>query len=1424
MKSNSEFGRLLSFFASGKKTQDRAIRSNSSKNASGVFLRDFRFYPGCMDEQQSVRIATSPLRGPGAYSITLIAQQILHSLSLKRSLIRLSRLTPARSGVYAQSSFGPREFHISRAAREKYAFDESLYSLNGNVIFTNVSAVREFTAKVNEKRSASRYPERAMRAGHLHAMGLIDEILHYVAGLYRESFGAAVFTRAVKSLKAAFGAESFEAALLHFVKDFPPLAVHTGQVSPEEYLAGTSEGVANTEIALEEMLMLWLANDNPAFAPFGELFDDTEMRGCTNYLMLIGGLKDFFADEPKFGPKNHCLPDMLKEPVVASPYSLSGQLEYIREHWGLLLGSFLDRLLRGLDLIREEDKARGFATGGTSEVYTYSGEGYGDEEFERFSPDKDWMPKVVLLAKSTLVWLDQLSRKYGRPITTLDGIPDAELDSISGRGINGLWLIGLWERSAASKRIKELCGNQDAAASAYSLRDYSVAHELGGWAALTDLRRRAWKRGIRIASDMVPNHTGIDSTWMSEHPERFIQSPYPPFPGYTFTGENLFPNSDVGVFIEDHYYDRTDAAVVFKRVHWPSGDTRYIYHGNDGTHMPWNDTAQLNFLLPEVREAVIRTILHVARNFPIIRFDAAMTLAKRHFARLWYPEPGSGGDIPSRAERGLSRDEFNRLFPVEFWREVVDRVALECPDTLLLAEAFWMMEGYFVRTLGMHRVYNSAFMNMLKNEDNAKYRTTIKNTQEFDKDILKRFVNFMNNPDEETAIAQFGDSDKYFGVCTLMVTMPGLPMIGHGQIEGFREKYGMEYRRAYHAEEPNQGLIGRHEREIFPLLKKRYLFAEVAHFLLYDVYDEYGRVNENIFAYSNRSERESALVLYNNAYSCGWGWLRMSAAYGEKAGGAEKNLVQRSLADGLGLGWEGNRFCVFREQKSNSWFIRSCQELHEKGLFINLKGYETQVFLDIHEVIDDEAGSYRKLAESLGGSGTDSIAAALREMMYQPLYAAFRPLVYEWFPKLKKKLFAEAGTLFSASPEFEAALRAFVLRALEFRGLSGESEGKLTSLVLHRLACAGQWRRAFKAAVKARADSAGAKKGKLPHAAPEKTEAAKSSAEAGRDFLLAEEEPFTEEILFLYAVLQGAGDPPVLDDWALYAEAGKLFAASGADIGKAESLRLLLKILLNTDSWFEAVKKYESLAVRSRTALENLFASPDVQAYAGVNHYQGDVYFNREGFLSLVRNLVFVSLVKRGSAGKDFADAHLASLPELALLGRWITSHEKADYRLLKLFEHTGEDAFAKTAKPSSAGKSAQEPESASPAKSSAAPPAPKPIKPAAPKNAEPNAAKPRPPATVKPAPKPAAPKPAAPKSAAAKPEPKKAAPKLPAKPKPAPKEPGGSKPPAAPKPAKPPATAKPAPKPVKPRPAPAKPAAGPEKKPAPKKVDGGKK
>ena len=254
---------------------------------------------------------------------------------------------------------------------------------------------------------------------------------------------------------------------------------------------------------------------------------------------------------------------------------------------------------------------------------------------------------------------------------------------------------------------------------------------------------------------------------------------------------------------------------------------------------------------------------------------------------------GYRGDIASRADFGLSKADFDAAMPEEFWREVVDRVAEEVPDTLLLAEAFWMMEGYFVRSLGMHRVYNSAYMNMMRDEKNAEYRQLIKNTLEFDPRILGRYVNFMNNPDEHTAVDQFGKGDKYFGICAVLATMPGLPMFGHGQVEGYAEKYGMEYRKAYWSESPDTYLVERHNRQIFPLLHKRYLFSGVENFLLYDFYTEDGSVDENVFAYSNRAGEERSLVLYHNRYADTRGWIRQSAAFVIKGEGDSPSWKRR---------------------------------------------------------------------------------------------------------------------------------------------------------------------------------------------------------------------------------------------------------------------------------------------------------------------------------------------------------------------------------------------------------------------------------------------------------------------------------------------------------------------------------------------------
>ncbi|MDR0323194.1 MAG: alpha-amylase [Treponema sp.] len=884
------------------------------------------------------------------------------------------------------------EFHINRDVRKEYELKDSLFALTGNVVLADMKQTRELAAKFNLKQDPA-FPERFIKSGQLFAMGLIDEILHFVVALYREQVQSDIFETALDRLENNLGEDKTDALLTSFSNQFPPRQVYTGEKKVKEYLKSKEEGDSCRALSIEETLLLALANLNPAFKPFKFMFDDRDLSKKTVYPDAIEELKEHFKELPPFGPDGMNLWDFLRSPALASPDSLTGQLEYMRKHWGLLISKFMARLLMSLDVINEENKP-GFSGPGPANVLTFAGL----DEYERFSPDQEWMPKTVLMAKCTLVWLFQISQKYDREISRLDQIPDEELNELARRGFTGLWLIGLWERSHASKTIKQWTGNPEAAASAYSLYDYDIAGELGGWGALCNLRDRCKRRGIRLGSDMVPNHTGIDSRWMIEHPDRFLQLPYPPFPTYNYNCDNLSGRDDITVQIEEHYFSRSDAAVVFKRIDNRTGNTRYIYHGNDGTSMPWNDTAQIDFLNPEAREAVIRTIVGVCRQFSIVRFDAAMTLAKRHIQRLWFPAPGTGGAIASRAEHTISTEEFNQRIPNEFWREVVDRCAEEAPNTLLLAEAFWMMEGYFVRTLGMHRVYNSAFMNMLKNEENEKYRATIKNTLEFDPEILKRFVNFMNNPDEDTAVAQFGKGDKYFGICMMMVTMPGLPMFGHGQIEGFEEKYGMEYRRSYRDEHPDSYLVDRHEREIFPLMKRRYLFSGSANFRLYDLYCDGGSVNENVFAYSNRvwagDHEEKALIFYNNSYYETSGWIRISdpaIPVSAEAGGTRRDTLSEALA----IHGEGHYFTLLRDQTSNLWFIRSSRAICENGFFVGLKGYESHVFLDIYEVEDDVKGRWARLNNDLNGMGVPDPLAAIKDIFLGELYYRFMEIFKE---------------------------------------------------------------------------------------------------------------------------------------------------------------------------------------------------------------------------------------------------------------------------------------------------------------------------------------------------------------------------------------------------------------------------------------------
>ena len=373
--------------------------------------------------------------------------------------------------------FPDRELHISRESRDRYEFDQSLFSLSGQVIFADFHTARLFAERMNQRRDLARTPEKSARASELYALGLIDEILHHIVAEYKRQRRPDVMQRAMEHLEEMLETSAVDKALETFIETFPPIAVYRGDLSVEEYLNRITDGTSNREIALEELLLLWLANENPASGSLQELFDDEPLEARTQYREMISELRDFFKTQPSFGPEDEDLIEMLQSPIRSAPTSLRDQLAYIRTHWRDLLGPYMERLLRSVDFIDEEN--RGFFGPGPGPVKAYE---FGEqrEEPENFSPDRDWMPEVVMIAKNVYVWLFQLSETYERTIDTLDKIPDEELQRLYESGFTALWLIGLWERSDASRRIKQMMGNPEAVASAYSIKQYEIAQDLGG--------------------------------------------------------------------------------------------------------------------------------------------------------------------------------------------------------------------------------------------------------------------------------------------------------------------------------------------------------------------------------------------------------------------------------------------------------------------------------------------------------------------------------------------------------------------------------------------------------------------------------------------------------------------------------------------------------------------------------------------------------------------------------------------------------------------------------------------------------------------------------------------------------------------------------------------------------------------------------
>ena len=344
---------------------------------------------------------------------------------------------------------------------------------------------------------------------------------------------------------------------------------------------------------------------------------------------------------------------------------------------------------------------------------------------------------------NTRVWLTELSRALGKP-TTLDDIPDAELDSLGEKGFDWVWFLSVWKTGPAAQKTSRTnqewrkdfqatlpdLGEEDIAGSGFAITGYTVHQKLGGDAALARLRKRLQQRGLRLMLDFVPNHMAPDHPWTDEHPDYFVH------------GSQM---------------DLVRSPQNYCRVQTKNGPLVLAY-GRDPYFDGWPDTLQLNYGNADLQQAMIGELERIAGQCDGVRCDMAMLVLPDVFERTW----GIRADL--------------------FWPKATTFVRRKHPNFQFMAEVYWDRE-WTMQQQGFDYTYDKRLYDRLR-EGHAR---PVREHFHAGMDYQDKLVRFLENHDEPRAASTFSP-EVHEAAAVVTFLSPGLRFFHQGQFEGWRKR------------------------------------------------------------------------------------------------------------------------------------------------------------------------------------------------------------------------------------------------------------------------------------------------------------------------------------------------------------------------------------------------------------------------------------------------------------------------------------------------------------------------------------------------------------------------------------------------------------------------------------------------------------
>jgi hypothetical protein len=355
---------------------------------------------------------------------------------------------------------------------------------------------------------------------------------------------------------------------------------------------------------------------------------------------------------------------------------------------------------------------------------------------------RPWPTHPLIYEINTRLWLRELGAAAGRPVTLAD-VGDEEWDALSRLGVDAVWLMGVWERSPAGRRIAlddrgNLAefrralpdfGEADVVGSPYCVRRYVVDEQLGGPAGLAAARRALAARGVRLLLDFVPNHVAPDHPWVRDHPDYFVRG----------SEEDL--RRDPASFLEV--------------------EGRVVARGRDPFFPAWGDVLQLDAFAPGLRRASAAVLLDVADACDGVRCDMAMLVTNEVFARTWGERVGAAPDA-------------------EYWPPLIQAAKARHPEFRFVAEAYWDRE-WALQQQGFDHCYDKRLYDRLAHDGPESVRLHL----QADLAYQTRLVRFVENHDEPRAAAAFPGS-KARAAAVAFATLPGARLFHEGQLTGRR--------------------------------------------------------------------------------------------------------------------------------------------------------------------------------------------------------------------------------------------------------------------------------------------------------------------------------------------------------------------------------------------------------------------------------------------------------------------------------------------------------------------------------------------------------------------------------------------------------------------------------------------------------------